>query len=240
MEKRRHDVLTTIALSFVLLACDGEPTDPNGDLRFSGFPPHWGGFNGFDSFVLGVDRTNRHSGKAAAFLSAAETNPTTFGVLTQSVRADRYRGQRVRLSGWVRHADIDFGYGGLWLRVDGPRASTALDNMSNRPLVGESDWREVSIVLDVSSDAVGLVFGALLDGTGDLLVDDLRLQVVGATIPTTTNLITQPTPYDSASTATFYSSRSDLPMNLDFEVLTALQGARMAVPASGRPFHSSN
>jgi len=113
----------------------------------------------------------------------------------------------------------------LWMRVDGPGVTSSFDNMINgmRPLTGDADWHEVGVVLDVPTNAIGIAFGFLLDGYGDLNADELRLEVVSSSIPST-NLLQQPTSsgQDSAATARYYANLAKEPVNLGFESVAGL------------------
>lgn len=74
----------------------------------------------------------------------------------------------------------------FWLRIDGPNGHMdGFDNMSNRALVGNADWTPFVIVLDVPDDAKQIVGGLLLIGTGTVWADDLHIQTVPKTVPTT-------------------------------------------------------
>jgi hypothetical protein len=90
-----------------------------------------------------------------------------FGALMQSIAATRYRGRRIRYRGLLRAHQVT-GWGGLWLRADGPRGPLSLDNMRDRPVRGTTAWTEASIVLDVPEEAESLHFGTLLSGGGAL------------------------------------------------------------------------
>jgi hypothetical protein len=98
--------------------------------------------------------------------------------------AEVYRGKRLRLSADVK-AEAVADWAGLWLRVDGPSGTLGLDNMLGRPIRGTSDWTSYAIVLDVPRDSVGIAFGILLAGAGQVWLDDVRFEVVGPDVPTT-------------------------------------------------------
>ena len=102
----------------------------------------------------------------------------------QGIKADDYRGKRVRLSGYVKGENIAQ-YAGLWLRVDGAGYSLNFDNMSNRPIKGTTDWKKYEVVLDVPEESIAIAFGILLRGEGQVWIDDLQLEVVGQDMPTT-------------------------------------------------------
>ena len=138
-------------------------------------------------YDVGIDRDVTHAGKAAAYVKpvVAKPAPEFFGNLMQSFRADDYRGKRVRLSAFVKtHKVPDSSM--LWMRVDGAtRRTLGFDNMQNRPLKGTADWKKYEIVLDVPEASVGIAFGVMLIGKGQVWVDDLALSLVGKDVPTT-------------------------------------------------------
>jgi hypothetical protein len=124
-------------------------------------------------------------------LASIVDNADGFGTAMQAISATRYRGQRIRLSGALRGASVADG-AGLWLRIDGPRGTQAIDNMDDRALRGTTDWTEANVVLDVYDDADTIAFGVLLRGTGSVDVRDVRFDNVTADIPTTGQWFEEP------------------------------------------------
>lgn len=109
-------------------------------------------------------------------------------VLMQSVAAEAYCGQRLRLSVDLRCRDADCGT--IWMRVDGrERMGLAFDNMLTRttdgPLTGDRDWTRRSVVLDVPDAADSLHYGLFLKGYGQVWARRVRLDGVGPEIPVT-------------------------------------------------------
>jgi len=160
-----------------------EETTPAG-----GFPQGWGG--GGEGYELTVDTKDPHGGQQCGrirFSGPDQPKQASFGSLTQSVPAKPFRGKRVRYSGYVRTQGVSEGWGGLWMRVDGPGGVHAFDSMqkSNRAIVGTTDWKEYEIILDVPREATEIVFGMLLSGKGTAWVDDLQLEAVGTLADTT-------------------------------------------------------
>lgn len=97
----------------------------------------------------------------------------------QEVDAFSYRGTRVRLTAIIKAVEVD-DWAGMWMRVDGPsRRGVSFDNMSDRPIRGTVAWRPYEIVLDVPGDSEVIAFGVLLNGTGEVLLDDIRLESIG-------------------------------------------------------------
>ena len=146
-------------------------------------PPPWTFGGPSQDYALSIDRTGPG---AVAKLHARVAEPRDFASITQSIRAARYRGQRVRFRATVRTVDV-VGRAWLWLRVDGERGTPALafDGMARRPLDGSSDWAEHAVVLDVVEAARTLHFGFAMHGIGAFEVRDLAFEVVDASVPLT-------------------------------------------------------
>jgi hypothetical protein len=218
-----------LAAALVSCACSPlEPEDLDVSQRDAVMPEGWVGSTSPDLYSHGVDRATKHGGMRSAFFSGTSSTTESFVQISQAVRADNYRGKRIRWSGWVRTWDIvsehEFPSGGaLWMRVDGYTQTFAFDNMvgTGRGIRGTtSRWEQANIVLDVPSNAVVIHVGALLQGSGDLLIDDLRLETVGADVIPTGG--PTPTARDSATVASQYRQARPQPVNLDFEGLPPL------------------
>jgi len=117
-------------------------------------------------------------------LRSAAREPDGFGALMQSIAATRYLGRRVRFRAMVRAQEIT-GWGGLWMRIDGPHDTIALDNMQDRPLRQTTGWTEADIVLDVPEHATELHFGVLLSGAGALDLARPQFGEVSNDVPVT-------------------------------------------------------
>jgi erythromycin esterase len=57
--------------------------------------------------------------------------------------------------------------------------------MTGREVKGTQDWKKYEIVLDVSPEAVGIYFGMMVVGKGQMWADDLLIEVVGKDVPVT-------------------------------------------------------
>ncbi len=137
-----------------------------------------------DDYEVGVDHRVVHGGSFSGYIKSLPS-PKGFGTLMQTIKANKYEGKRLRLSGFVKAEKVR-NWAGLWMRVDGKDGkSVSFDNMQDRPIKGTLDWKEYEIVLDVPKDRVGIAFGILLDGQGQVWIDDLNLEIVSEDIPTT-------------------------------------------------------
>ena len=113
-----------------------------------------------------------------ARLRAKRNDPPGFGTVMQVLPANRVQGDRVRMAGRVRSEDVE-GWAGLWLRVDGQDTTLAFENMENRPIRGTTDWRNYTIDLGVPPGAKQIAFGVLLEGSGAVLIDEIRIESSG-------------------------------------------------------------
>ena len=100
--------------------------------------------------------------------------------ITKALRMS-FTGQTIELRGFLRTQDVSR-FAGLWMREDADSGVAAFDNMHKRKLAGTTEWTEYTITLPVIPEAKRLVFGALLEGTGTVWVDDLQLLVDGRPI----------------------------------------------------------
>lgn len=97
----------------------------------------------------------------------------------QMIPAGPLVGRRVRLTGWVRTADVHAGYAGLWLRLDGRGRAPVVDMRSARAPVGTTPWTRYVVELPVDSAASTVIYGAIHRGDGTAWFDSLSIDLVG-------------------------------------------------------------
>jgi len=131
-----------------------------------------------------LDHQQVHQGRCSASIRSLPSAFTrSSGLYWQAIDASSYRGQRLRLEGFVRSQGVT-GWAGLWLRVD-PKEGPPLefDNMQDRPIVGTTPWKRYFIELNVPAEAEEIHLGALLVGRGQIWADALRLTRLGRFLP---------------------------------------------------------
>jgi hypothetical protein len=136
------------------------------------------------SYRTGIDAQMMENGLPSAYLRSTVQDTGGFGTLMQSVSAAEYAGKRVRLRAMVRSDNVT-DWAGLWMRIDKEKAAVGFDNMQQRPIRGSQPWTTHSVVLDVPPDATGISFGTLLSGSGEVWLNDVKLEVVGEDVETT-------------------------------------------------------
>jgi len=143
--------------------------------------------DGSGEYAVSADVARRDGGQgyAGATIKANVASPRGSAMLAQSIRADAYRGKRVRLSGFLKTIGVNEGTAVLFMRVDGDGGVMSSDFMENRPLMLTTDWARQEIVLDIPRNAVGFTYGFMLGGSGQAWLDDVQLDVVSDDVPTT-------------------------------------------------------
>ncbi|WP_150275397.1 helix-turn-helix transcriptional regulator [Paenibacillus tepidiphilus] len=156
------------------------------------------------NYTMGLDPKNFHKGRASGFLKSATVEANDeFATMMQQFKADNYVGKRIRLSGFIKSARVSV-FCGFWMRVDNNLGDIVqFDNMSNRPISGDTEWNHYAIVLDVPDNSTIISFGVILSGRGQVWVDGLRFDEVDDSTPTTNLDYTQ--------------ELLDEPVNLSFE-----------------------
>lgn len=189
--KYRIGKAIAVAALLCSLATGAYAAMPQGWYKYGSAP------NDFDA---GTTAGNRHAGDKNGFIRAMQ-DTTGFATLMQTVNAQAYHGKRLRLSGWLKTKDAN--KAALWMRIDGgDKKIVGFDNMDDRPVTGTVDWKRYDVVLDVPQDAVDIAFGFMLNGKGEVLADDLKLEEVAKDVPVTSR----------------GSHLPDAPVNLDFSL----------------------
>lgn len=139
------------------------------------------------AFVVGTDENESLGGYPSAYVKSLEPGEKGFGGMMQTISAESYAGQRVRLSGWMKTEEANDGGGHFWLRVDGKNTPVPLqfDNMEGRAPKGSTDWQQYSVVLDVPNEASAMAYGFFVQGSGKVLVNGTKLEAVGTDVPST-------------------------------------------------------
>jgi len=166
------------------------------------------------NYEMTLDTSVKRSGRSSARISHKEGSAEDFGTLLQAIEADRYRGKRLMLSGWLKTENARSAH--IWMRVQSsPTLMVGFDNMGNRPVTDTTGWHRYDVVLDIPKDAIYIAFGAFLIGKGRIWIDDFDLNTVEGHVPST-NLLT---PEEVKENSDMKSPRKVLksPVNLNFE-----------------------
>ncbi|MCE1198452.1 MAG: hypothetical protein LWW85_05740 [Marinilabiliales bacterium] len=144
-----------------------------------------------NKYQMGIDKGSGKDGKDAMTIKSVKkiVDNSIFGTLASSSLPTQYLGKRVRLSGLIKTKDVS-DWAGFWFRVDGQKGEVlAFDNMkdgkTDRSIAGTNDWKPYDLVLDVPYHAKNLMYGALLNGEGQIWFENVTFEIVNSAIPTT-------------------------------------------------------
>lgn len=173
-----------LAVFLLHAASWAQPTSQPTNLGFeqvaakSGQPLGW--YTGGAGYQAVADSLVHHEGRYALRLTAVAParSPKAFGVATQLVPI-ALMGKTIQLTGYLKTDQVAQGYAGLWLRIDGPQGTLLLDNMSQRPVQGTTDWQQYTITLALPAEAQAIAFGGILPASGTMWLDQLALTIDG-------------------------------------------------------------
>lgn len=171
----------------VAIACAGMLLSGGTVMAGSVAPKSWDIYGSKpDSYLVQVDSAQKSKyGNSVSLASKGTVSATATATLMQTIKAEDYRGKRVRFAGYLKGQGVK-SWAGLWMRTnDVADKVLILDNMEKRAFRGDGDWRKLDVVIDIPGDSAKISFGVLLVGEGQIWVSGLDFQVVDATVPVT-------------------------------------------------------
>ncbi len=128
------------------------------------------------NYELGTDtisHTAKYSGKIKS-----DQNGSSFGSIAYSIPAN-YNGSTIELTGFMKIKDVEGGFAGILLRVDGNGTTLAFDNMQNQNITGTRDWAQYKIELPYPEGAENIYIAGILVGKGEAWFDDFEMSIDG-------------------------------------------------------------
>lgn len=129
----------------------------------------WGNYN------LIIDTLAYSGEKAGKITSTSEGN---FGSIAYKIPAT-YTGKSIKLEGYMKIKNVNNGYAGLLLRIDGDGNALVFDNMQKQNINGTIDWKKYSITLNYPNGAEDIYIAGILSGKGEAWFDDFVVTIDG-------------------------------------------------------------
>lgn len=142
----------------------------------------WRGTNRNDSsfYKAALDSSIVKSGRYSAYLTFVKGVPTFSTWI--SVVKEKFKGDSITLSGYIKTENVTEGFAGLWIRVD---PNIGFSNMRDKAVKGTTNWTKYSITVPLNSGKYERInFGGMLVGKGEMWLDDLRISIDGKDIST--------------------------------------------------------
>ena len=123
-----------------------------------------------------------YTGEKAGKITANESG-SSFGSIVYRIPAN-YKGNTIKVEAYMKIKDVENGFAGLMLRIDGGGGMLALENMQSQNISGTKDWQKYSITLLYPEQAENVFLGGILAGGGEAWFDDFVVTIDGADIQT--------------------------------------------------------
>lgn len=184
-------LLFSLSILLVTISCHGQK-----DQKFNlDFEQHNEGANLAEDWFqwgdhkLSID-TLAYSGKKAGKVTSLEGG--NFGSIAYKIPA-KYEGKSIKLEGYMRTKDVQNGFAGLLMRIDGGGSSLEFDNMQNQNITGTNDWKKYTINLNYPEGAETIYVAGILVGTGEAWFDDFTVTIDGGNVQTLKQAKRKPT-----------------------------------------------
>ena len=171
--------LLSLLLATVHLFCQAQ-TEPKFNLDFEKKETEKKlseGWFQWGDYTLSMDESNSQLGKLSAKI-VSTGDGSSFGSIAYQIPA-KYKGSQIQLQGYMKLEDVQDGFGGLLLRIDGKGGSLAFDNMEQRDIKGTVDWQQYTINLDYPEEAEQIFVAGILVGKGTAWFDNFTLTIDG-------------------------------------------------------------
>lgn len=181
MKKTTITFLTWITALITYSQTQTNSSELNFDFEIvkNGIPLSWDSF-GSPDYKLALDSTVVKNGKYAASIEYNGEKPE-FAAWQFSI-PNKYAGQKITLSGYLKTENVTDGFAGLWMRID---PGIAFDNMSKRKVKGTTDWTKYEITLEMDPEnTTQIVFGGVMAGKGKIWIDQLTVAIDGRELQT--------------------------------------------------------
>ena len=137
------------------------------------------------SYQIGRAEDAIYANQEVYTIKSIKTKIVKFGNIMKTVDAIPFQGKTVKMTGFVKTENVK-NWTGLWMRVDFYSTKVlAFDNMQARGIEGSNDWTKYEVVLFVSEHATEISYGVLLDGTGQIWMKDISLEIVSDAVAET-------------------------------------------------------
>ena len=111
----------------------------------------------------------------------SDKSGSSFGSIAYKIPAN-YDGKSIQLKGYMKIENVENGFAGLLLRIDGNGGSLAFDNMQSQNINGTKGWQEYTITLDYPEEAENIFIAGILVGKGEAWFDDFVLTIDGKSL----------------------------------------------------------
>ncbi|MEM6317235.1 MAG: S41 family peptidase [Bacteroidota bacterium] len=140
-----------------------------------------GGWIKWGNYELSIEEMG-HAGTKSGKITSDKAG-ISFGSIAYKIPAN-YKGKTIQLRGFMKIENVENGFAGLLMRIDGNGAPLAFDNMQSQNVTGTKDWQEYTITLNYPEEAENIFMAGILVGKGQAWFDDFVVTIDGKNIQT--------------------------------------------------------
>jgi C-terminal processing protease CtpA/Prc len=125
-----------------------------------------------------------YSGKKSIIIENLDNSMITqndFGTFSISILGN-YKGDSIKLEGYLKTENITGGFTGLFMRLDGENGILQFDNMMKNNINGTRAWKRYSVTLPNDKKVKKIIIGGLLTGKGKVWFDNFNVLIDGKDI----------------------------------------------------------
>ena len=109
-------------------------------------------------------------------LKVEKSDVSGFGCYAYTIPVS-FEGNEIKLTAFLKLQNVNNGFAGISLQIDGDEGVLEHDNMMDQNLHGTSDWGKYTINLKLPDNATKIHIGAYLTGGGNIWVDNFQLRI---------------------------------------------------------------
>jgi C-terminal processing protease CtpA/Prc len=143
-----------------------------------GLSDGWMKWGNYELVIDSVAHTGEKSGKIIS-----DEAGSSFGSIAYKIPAN-YEGTSIQLDGFMKIENVEDGFAGLLLRIDGNGSTLVLDNMQNQNISGTKEWQKYTITLSYPQEAENIFIAGFLAGKGEAWFDDFFITIDGENVQT--------------------------------------------------------
>ncbi len=134
------------------------------------------------NYTTSIDTVNVYGGQASAHIQSKQANPISSAVLVQSVKAEAYRGKRLRVTAYLKFEKVD---ATVQLVAGAFGSYNTKQKDINKLIYSTPLWQRQSLVFEVPENSDRIAFGVIMQGEGQIWVDDVQVEAVGTDVALT-------------------------------------------------------
>ena len=175
-------LIFTSLLMLVAIICYGQ-IDQKFNLNFdkqndsTQLPEGWTKMGQYEVVFTNKKSESRYVSKITSI------NKGQYGAITYEIPA-KYIGDSIKLEANIKTSNVEKGYAGLFIRIDGAGNNLFFENGMRQKIKGTRDWQKYHFTINYPEDAEKIYIGGCLIGDGEAWFSDFVLTIDSKNVQT--------------------------------------------------------